>query len=177
MKKSVFVLLLFLSTFKFCEAQTTWINKEVGIGLYVQFPTEPTYKTQDKSGIYTSKTTNCIFMVVVTYDAIPRYADFLKLSSKNQNQIIDVYLDGVIKGKLRYTNNPESPGRTIKIGKYDGREISYSAINPITGEIGKRFSKILLINNKIYSFECWYLTDLYSSENEKDLFFNSITAS
>jgi hypothetical protein len=174
-KNTLFTLLIILVAGKMSFAQTDWTNKQVGDKLFVQFPAEPTYKLQDKSGIYTVKTINCVFMVIVSYDVIPHYAEFLKLSRSNQINVINHFLNGVINGKLNYSNNQGLTATPIKVGQYYGREVSYNAINPITGEIGKRFSKVFLANNKVYSFECWYITSPEVCKNDKNQFLNSIT--
>ncbi|CAI9429380.1 DUF1795 domain-containing protein [Candidatus Ornithobacterium hominis] len=156
------------------NAQT---KKEIDNGLYVNFPSEPEYKTTNSASTYVTKSENCIFMVLIQRNAIPNYAEYVKAKQKwSASEIAKVensFLDNAVKGKLDYTGN-SGKVNSIKVGKFSGREISYSAINPASGERGMRHTKLFLVRDKAISFEVWYLNDTETAEQERDYFLNSI---
>ena len=156
-------------------SQDNWINKEVGNNIFVKFPSSPnyTYKSQEKSGIFGAKTENCLFMAMIQFGIIPYYSEFIKLQVSDQGKVLNQLLDNYIKGRSLMTNK-EILSKSIKLGTFTGRELTYGAVNPVTGEVGQRFSKVFVVNDKIYSFECWYLNNSTQSENEKNMFLNSI---
>ena len=158
------------------QAQT-WQKKNVGNNVYVSFPAEVKYEMKSSNGKnvaqYASKTDNCLFMVMVLYDVIPNYSNFVNMKQSDQNEIISIYLDNYCKGKLMYNNSQAVTKKSI-VNIYQARQLSYSAINPVSGETGKRFSKSIVVANKLFSFECWYLNENPNSQNEKADFFNSI---
>lgn len=153
-------------------------TKEVENGIFVTFPTSPAYTLTSKTPAYTSKTENCLFIVLIQPNIIPNYDKYLE-SKKNWTPnelktVEDSFLDGAVKGKLDYTGNK---GQVLEIrkGPFNAREVSYSAINPATGERGKRFSTIILVRDKLVSFEVFFLLDNSSAEREKNLFLESIS--
>jgi hypothetical protein len=153
------------------------IKKEVDDGIFVTFPFSPDYKLTTEASTYVTKTENCMFMVIIQRNAIPNYAQYVK-AKQNWNaaeieKVESSFLDNAVKGKLKYS---ESQGTTkaIKVGEYSGRTIYYSAINPVTGERGNRYSKIFLVRDKAISFEVWFLSNDQTAIKEKDLFLNSI---
>ncbi len=157
MKIKVLTLLLLMPLF--LSAQ--WIEKEVGNNIYVKFPSNPEYKIN--SGIagkcsyiasYMAKSENCMFIIIIMGDVIPDYPVFLGLSNVNKKKLEDKFLDEYVVGKLSITDNTSDNSKHIKLDEYNGRECTYSAINPAIGERCKRFSKTFLIKNKTYSFEC-----------------------
>jgi hypothetical protein len=160
-----------LSTF----SQTDWIKKDLGSKVQVKFPNTPTYKLNGKAGTYTAKTKNNLFIVIVQYDVIPNYSDFLKFSDSQKAKMIDIFLDNAVKGMLTYSGNDNVPFNSIQIGNYKGRETSYNAINPATGENTKYFCKLISAFNKVFTFQCMYLGEDIDCENEKNIFLNSIT--
>lgn len=174
MKKLLILYCLILSS-NFIFGQ---ITKEVENGIFVTFPTNPEYTLTSKSTSYSCKTDNCMFMVIMQKNIIPNYEKYLA-SKKNWSAaeiktVEDSFLDSAVKGKLDYTGNE---GQVIKIrkGPFNAREVSYSAINPATGERGKRFSTIILVRDKLVSFEVFFLLDNSSAEREKNLFLESIS--
>lgn len=120
-------------------------------------------------------------MASIMRNVIPEnYDAFLRAESKwsesQKENVAYVFLDNFIKGKISYTGGTLVATADIKIGGYYGKEIEYEAVNPITGEIGKRFSIVLALlkYNKVVSFECWYLYNSKEAEDSKNIFFNSI---
>ncbi|MDD4993319.1 MAG: hypothetical protein PHR83_13925 [Paludibacter sp.] len=154
-----------------------WQKKNVGNNVYVSFPTEVKYEMKSSNGKYvgrySSKSENCLFMVLVMSDVIPDYPNFVNLNKSDQNNIITILLDNFCKGKLMYSNSHSEVVNT-KIDNCLARQLSYTAINPATGEAGKRFSKSFVVANKLFSFECWYLSDSSTSNLEMVDFYNSI---
>lgn len=165
---------IFASLFIAAFSQT---QKEVEDGIFVTFPTAVEYKANTQATTYIGKTKNCLFMSVVMRNAIPNYAQFVQAKKKwtkaEIKKVEDSFLDGAVKGTFDYTGNK---GRVteIKIGKFSGRKVEYSAINPATGERAKVFTIMLLVRDRVVDFECWYLKDNASSRIEKDNFLNSI---
>jgi hypothetical protein len=176
MKHSFLASLLILSCISLLNAQT---KKEVDNGIFVTFPVSPEYKTTTAASTYVGKTENCLFMVIIQRNAIPNYAEYVKAkqdwTDAEIEKVENSFLDNAVKGKLDYSGN-KGIVSTIKIGKYSGRKIDYSAINPTTGERGKRFTKLFLVRDRAISFEVWLLKDSQIANIEKDKFLNSIQA-
>lgn len=174
--KCCFLLILNLFfSIAFLNAQ---IEKEVDDGVFVTFPSTPDYKVKTEASTYVTKTENCIFMVIIQRNAIPNYLQYIKAKQKwtaaEVEKVESSFLDNAVKGRLDYS---ESQGTTkaIKVGKYSGRTIYYSAINPTTGEKGKRYSHIFLVRDKAVTFEVWLLNNTQAAAQEKDKFLNSVT--
>lgn len=155
-------------------------QKEVENGIYVTFPTTVEYKATTQATSYVGKTENCFFMSIILRNQIPNYPQYIqakkKWTSAEIKKVEDSFLDNAVKGKLAYTGNKGTVSE-IKIGEFSGRKIEFSAVNPTTGERGKRFSIILLVRDRFVSFECWYLKETADAKNEKDKFLNSIKSS
>ena len=158
------------------QAQT-WQQKNVGNNVFVSFPSEVKYEMKSSNGKnvgqYATKTNNCLFMVLVLYDMIPDYPNFVNLTKSDKYNLITILLDNFCKGKLMYSNSHSEVVKTT-INNYQARQLSYTATNPATGELGKRFSKSFVVANKLFAVECWYLNDNQNSRNEKLKFYNSI---
>ena len=164
----------------FCVFQlNAQIKREVDDGIFVTFPSAPEYKITTAASTYVVKSKNCLFMVIIQRNAIPNYTEYVKAKQKWTNaeieKIENLFLDNAAKGKLDYSGNKGNVS-TIKIDKYSGRKIDYSAINPSTGDRGKRYTKLFLIRDKAVCFEVWFLKDNQTAAQEKDQFLNSIQA-
>jgi len=173
MKHFLTILLAIISFSVYSQTQ-----KEVENRIFVTFPTTPEYKTSSQATTYIAKTENCLFMTIVQRNIIPNYAQYIQAKKKWTNaeikKVENSFLDNAVKGKLDYTGNKGTVSE-ISIGSFNGRKLEYSAINPATGERGKRFTILLLVRDKLVNFECWYLQDNDTSRIEKDNFQNSIT--
>lgn len=171
--KKHFALFLCLFTF-LCFSQ---IQKEVENGIFVSFPNSPTYKAVQNASTFSSKTENSLMMVIIQRNIIPDYSNYALAQKKwtiaERKKVADSFLDNAVKGKLDYTGNTGNVSE-IKIGKYYGRKLSYSAINPTNGERGERYSIILLVRDKLINFECWQLNANSKFITEKNNFLNSI---
>lgn len=167
------VILMSLATIS-SYSQTT---KEVENGLFVTFPSTPKYQANTQATSYVGESKNCIFMVMILRNQIPNYNQYelakKKWTQSDVKKVEDSFLDNAAKGKLEYTG---SSGiiTEVKIGLFRGRKMEYNAINPVTGERGKRFTIMLLVRDKVVSFECFYLIENTISKQEKDKFLNSI---
>lgn len=168
--------ILLVTVYACAFGQGDWIKKEVGNKVYVSFPTSPTFKFTNKAGTYTSKTANCIFIAIVQHDPFPNYADFVKLPVENQKKLIELFLDNAIKGMLIQSANEGTPFKNINIGKYSGREASFSSINPVTGNRTTKYVRLFYALNVVYAFQSFATEDGKSCVDEKNTFLNSITA-
>ena len=172
MKKYFIFLFCLLTSFYFSQVQ-----KEVENGIFVNFPNSPKYKNVQNASTLSSKTENSLMMVIVQRNFIPDYPNYIiaqkKWSENERKKVADTFLDNAVRGKLEYTGNKGNVSET-KIGKYYGRKISYSAINPSTGERAERYSLILLVRDKLLNFECWQLNTNSNFTTEKNNFLNSI---
>jgi hypothetical protein len=112
-------------------------------------------------------------MVIVQRNFIPNYPQYLiaqkKWSESERKKTINSFLDNAVKGKLDYTGNLGDVSE-IKIGKYYGRKLSYSAINPSTGERAERYSIIILVRDKLINFESWQLKENSNFIKRKEQF-------
>lgn len=174
--KRLFSLVLFIhifSTLVFCQ-----VEKEVDNGIFVTFPKAPEYSANLSASTYIAKTNNCIYIVLLQRNIIPNYNQYVVARKNWTNAEIkiveDSFLDNAVKGKLDYTGSVGTVNE-ITIGRYRGRKTEYSAINPVTGEKGRRFSIVLLVRDKLINFDCWLLNDTTDSITQKNEFFNSIT--
>jgi hypothetical protein len=172
MKKILAILLTTISLSVYSQTQ-----KEVENGIYVTFPTTVEYQASTQATTYVGKTDNCLFMSMVLRNQIPNYSQYVqakkKWTSTEIKKVEDSFLDNAVKGKLDYTGNKGTVS-VIKVGEFSGRKIEYSAVNPATGERGKRFTIMLLVRDRLVSFECWYLIETENAKTEKDKFLNSI---
>ena len=131
MKKYFTLLLCFLTLL--CFAQ---IQKEIENGIFVSFPSNPTYKAVQNASTFISKTENSLLMVIIQRNIIPDYPNYLiaqkKWTATERKKVADNFLDNAVKGKLDYTGNTGNVSE-IKKGNFYGRKLSYSAINPANG--------------------------------------------
>lgn len=169
------ILVWFLWTTLPSFSQSNWITKEIGSKISAKFPSSPTYRLVNKAGTYTCKTENNLLAVIVQYDALPNYSDFVKLSAEEQDKLVEVFLDNTIKGLLKASGSDDTSFTNIQVGEYKGREVSYKSINPVTGDRTMKFCKLLYAFNRVYMFQCMYLNDQGKGKKEKDSFLNSIT--
>lgn len=177
--RNIFKLLFSFMLVTFCACafgQNDWVKKEIGNKVFVSFPNSPTFKFTNKAGTYTSKTENCIFIAIAQQDPFPNYADFVKLPADNQKKLIELFLDNAIKGMLIQSANEGTPYKNIIIGKYSGREASFSAINPVTGNRTTKCVRLFYALNVVYAFQSFATQDGKSCTDEKNTFLNSITA-
>lgn len=175
MKKPFLVLVLLANVF-IAMAQSNWVTTRVGNELSVKFPNNPNYDTKPEKRLTMFTTTtgndNCYFTVVVRNQAINDYNRIKKLSIKEQQNEINSFLDKGISQFIE-DGNIITPLKTIKIGTYLGKELTYT----ITDNNEKQatiFAKFIFANNNLYIVSCSiYQQGLY--ENDKNLFLNSIT--
>ena len=171
--KQIFTLLFSFT----CFVGFSQTQKEVVNGIFVTFPTTVEYRGNTQSTTYIGKTENCLFMSLVLRNAIPNYAQYVQAKKKwtkaEIKKVEDAFLDNAVKGKLYYLGS-KGTITEIKIGEFRGRKIEYSAVNPVNGERGKRFSIMLLVRDNLVTFECMYLKETESAKTEKDKFLNSI---
>lgn len=168
--------LFLIFSFSQLNAQT---KKEIDNGIFVTFPVDPSYTTTTTVSNFVAKTASCLVMVIILRNVIPNYAEYVKARQNWTDAEIDkvesAFLDNAVKGKLNYTGNKGTVS-IIKLGKYNGRKIEYSAINPATGERGKRYTKLFFVRNAAISFDVVFLKDNQTAIREKDKFLNSIQA-
>lgn len=169
--------LIIIISFLFSLSTFGQSKKEIENGIFITFPVTPDYNASTQITTYVAKTDNCLFMTIVQRNIIPNYAQYvqakMKWSKTEIKKVEDSFLDNVVKGKLDYTGNTGIVSE-IKTGEFSGRKVEYSAVNPETGERGKRYTIMQFVRDKLVNFECWFLKDNETSKTEKDQFFNSI---
>lgn len=179
--KKILALLCFFFTLSSINAQTKWIKTKVGSdNITIEFPKEPKYdsKPQLNSEIYVATFGTCMFTVLVKKNIIPNaiipnYDDFKKLPASEQNTSINNFLD---KGIKQFIENStiNSSAKSIKVGRYSGKEITYS--NDYSGKMNKHFTKFIVVDRNLYIVQCVYQNLSEPCENLKDKFLNSIRA-
>ncbi|MEC4086636.1 hypothetical protein [Myroides odoratimimus] len=174
--KSTLYIIFFLFINVALNAQ---IKKEVSDGIFVTFPSTPEYKALQGSLTYSGKTENALYMASVVKNVIPNYNEYVQAqktwSEKEKQQVIDALLDNAVRGKLDYTGSKGSSSK-IKKRKFDGREIQFQAINPITGNKCSVKTVILLVRNSLVSFEVWSIKEESTTvSEERKTFFNSLS--
>ena len=177
--KQIFIdisVLLFLSVSIFGQG----IEREVENGIFLTFPKTPKYETTTDVSSYEAVTENCYYMVLIQRNAIPYYTEFVETEKSwtetQKKQFRDVLLDNAVKGRFEYFGNTGTVTE-IKKGSFYGRKVEYSAVNPATGESGKRYLVMLSVRDKLINFECVLLQDNNYAVLEKDKFINSISIS
>lgn len=167
---------LLFAILSYSNAQN-WNRKNVGNNVSVLFPSDVEYVLRTlggkQIGSYICKTQNCAFMAMILYDVIPNYSEFVNLKKEEKNSIVNTLLDNVAQGKLMYSNSKANI-ESFKINGYQARRFAFSGVNPETGDVGKRYSTIIVVSNKVFSFECYFLTTKPQCNTEKETFFNSI---
>ncbi|MGY0393338.1 hypothetical protein ACW5R3_12370 [Bizionia sp. KMM 8389] len=172
MRKKLIIIIVFCSLNTFSQTK-----KEIDNGIFITFPVTPEYKANQKATSYIGKTENCFFITMILRNQIPNYVQYVKAkknwTKEETKKVESSFLNNAVKGKLDYTGN-KGLVKDIKVGEFNGRMIEYSAVNPATGERGKRYSVLLLVRDKMISIECWLLKDNSTALDEKEKFINSI---
>jgi len=153
-------------------------KKEVFDGIFVTFPKAPEYSINQGMSTYSAQTTNALYLVFVRRNAIPNYSDYVqaqkKWTQKDKEEVVDALLDNTVKGKLDFVGIKGKSSK-IKLHGYDGRTITYQAINPITGQSSKVHTTILLVRSSLVILDTWNIKDESKEvEQERSKFFNSI---
>ena len=169
-------LYIFLLMPLFINAQT---KKEVFDGIFVTFPKAPEYSINQGMSTYSAQTTNALYLVFVRRNAIPNYSDYVqaqkKWTQKDKEEVVNTLLDNTVKGKLDFVG-VKGKSSKIKLHGYDGRTITYQAINPITGQSSKVHTTILLVRSSLVILDTWNIKEESKEvEQERTTFFNSIT--
>ena len=172
------VIVLFIAiTYGFSIFAQIWERKNVGNNVSVSMPSGVNYELKNTKGKnvgqYICKSDNCIFMVFVMYEMRPDYAEFINLDKAEQKNITSLLLDNNCNGKLMYVNG-KSLSESAEINNYQARNLTYKAVNPVTGNESERHSFSFVVANKLFSFECWYLIENSQSQTEKNKFIKSI---
>lgn len=171
-KNILLIITLFTSLSLFSQ-----VRKEVENGIWVTFPKNPQYSMAQGARQYIAQTDNAVCMVQ-SID-LPQRSQYLvaerNFSETEKKEVADSFLNNYTQRVMASSGNTAriSP---IKKGAYYGRRISYSAINPATGEITQRSSIILFVNAKVVSIECIAIDNSEQAIAEINLFLNSITA-
>ena len=180
MKRIILLLAVTISALAANAQTSSWVRKDIGNGLSVSFPTAPDYAPNQIVSTYQAQSSDAVFMAMIMRNVIPQnYDQFVLAESRwseaEKKNVTYSFLNNYVNGRIS-SGGKHLTSSNIKIGRFYGKKFEYSAVNPITGEMGKRFviTLALLKYNKIISFECWYLNNSNASKSEKDGFFNSI---
>jgi hypothetical protein len=170
----IIIILICLSGF----TQNNWITKKVGNELSVKFPKEPysDTKPEKRLTLYTIKSdnSNCSFLVLRRTNAMPDYDRIKNLPLSHQEKEINLRLDKAIADFIQ-DNKIITPLKQIKVGKYIGKQLTYSQLDETTNHVYTQFTKFVFANNNVYIIQC----SIYIAgecENEKNFFLNSITS-
>ena len=171
-KNILLIITLFTSFSLFSQ-----VRKEVENGIWVTFPKNPQYSMTQGARQYIAKTDNAVCMVQ-SID-LPQRSQYLvaerNFSEAEKKEVADSFLNNYTQGVMASSGNTAQVS-PIKKGTHYGRKISYSAINPITGEVTKRCSVVLFVRAKVVSIECITIDNREQAIAEMNLFLNSITA-
>lgn len=158
------------------------VRKEVDNGIFVTFPSVPTYTVKGYVTTYSKLTDNVSYAVSVIRDAFPKYDEYLKnqqnLTTSEKALVTDNFLNSMVEGILKQSEAKEN-SKDIKIGKYAGKKISFSAINPSTGERTNREVIVMSVKEKAIMFMAMHnkVTVSNSAKVEVEKFLNSISTS
>ena len=164
MKLITIIFSILLTTSLFCQ-----VKKEVENGVWVTFPNTPIYQTEQGARQYITQTDNAIFMAIIA--DIPRRAEYLMAEKK---EVAESFLNHFIQGALADSES-EPEIQSIKKGKFYGKKYSFSAINPMNGEVTNRGNVILFVRGRAVSFQCILTNNSQRAHSEKNTFLNSIS--
>ena len=171
MKLITIIFSILLSTSLFSQ-----VKKEVENGVWVTFPNTPIYQTEQGARQYITQTDNAIFMAIIA--DIPRRAEYLmaekNFSETEKKEVAESFLNHFIQGALADSES-ESEIQSIKRGKFYGKKYSFSAINPMNGEVTDRGNVILFVRGRAVSFQCVIMNNSQKAHTEKSAFLNSIS--
>ena len=152
------------------------MKKEIEDGVWVTFPNTPIYQTEQGARQYITQTDNAIFMSIIA--DIPRRAEYLiaekNFSEAEKKEFAESFLNHFIQGALADSES-ESEIQSIKKGKFYGKKYSFSAINPMKGEVTDRGNVILFVRGRAISFQCVLINNSQKDHTEKNVFVNSIS--
>jgi hypothetical protein len=166
--------LLIISIYSF--AQSEWVKKKVGTELSISFPQEPNTdaKPERRLTLYTFKSdeSDCMFSVVVRGKAIPDFERINALPIQDKEKEINSFLDN---GIVQFIQNSKiiSPSSSIRVGKFIGKQITYSQFNDATGKWFTQYTKFVFAGNNLYIIQCSIYKES-SCLNDKNKFLNSI---
>jgi hypothetical protein len=171
-KNILIIITLFTSLSLFSQ-----VRKEVENGIWVTFPKNPQYSMAQGARQYFAQTDNAVCMVK-SID-LPQRSQYLvaerNFSEAEKKEVADSFLNNYTQGVMASSGNTAQVN-SIKKRTHYGRKISYSAINPITGEVTKCCSVVLFVRAKVVSIECITIDNREQAITEMNLFLNSITA-
>ena len=169
-------ILLIITSFTFLSLFSQ-VRKEVENGIWVTFPKNPQYSVTQGIQQYITQTDNVVCMVQ-SID-LPQRSQYLiaerNFSEAEKKKVADSFLNNYTQGVMASSGNTAQVS-PIKKGTHYGRKISYSAINPMTGEVTKRCIVVLFVRAKVVSIECIAIDNKEKSITEMNLFLISITA-
>jgi len=152
------------------------VRKEIENGIWITFPKNPQYSVTQGIQQYITQTDNAVCMVQ-SID-LPQRSQYLiaerNFSEAEKKEVADSFLNNYTQGVIASSGNTAQVS-PIKKGTHYGRKISYSAINPITGEVTKRCIVVLFVRAKVVSIECIAINNSSQAIAEMNLFLNSIT--
>ena len=170
--KTITIILSFLLT----TSLFSQVKKEVENGVWVTFPNTPIYQTEQGARQYITQTDNAIFMAIIA--DVPRRAEYLmaekNFSEAEKKKVTESFLNHFIQGALANSED-EHEIQSIKKGKFYGKKYSFSAINPMNGEVTDRGNVILFVRGRAISFQCVLINNSQKDHTEKNVFVNSIS--
>lgn len=109
---------------------------------------------------------------------VPRRAEYLmaekNFSEAEKKEVAESFLNHFIQGALADSES-EPEIQSIKKGKFYGKKYSFSAINPMNGEVTNRGNVILFVRGRAVSFQCILTNNSQRAHSEKNTFLNSIS--
>ncbi|SFN09708.1 hypothetical protein SAMN05421741_101110 [Paenimyroides ummariense] len=175
MRSFITIFALLISYISFSQ-----VRKEVDNGIFVTFPTVPTYTIKGYVTTYSKITENVSYAVSVIRDAFPKYDEYLKaqinFTSSEKALVTNNFLNGLVEGTLKQSD-AEGTTKDIKIGQYSGKKVVFSAINPTTGERTNREVIIISVKEKAIVFLAMHnkVSVSNSAKLEVEKFLNSIS--
>jgi len=166
----------FIFSFLLTTSLFSQVKKEVENGVWVTFPNTLIYQTEQGARQYITQTDNAIFMAIIA--DVPRRVEYLmaekNFSEAEKKEVAESFLNHFIQGALADSES-EPEIQSIKKGKFYGKKYSFSAINPINGEVTNRGNVILFVRGRAVSFQCILTNNSQRAHSEKNTFLNSIS--
>lgn len=170
----IITLPLCLTLLPFLCFSQSWYKQEILNEISIELPGVPE-RTQinSKTQAYDFISECCLFNVGVTINAIQPYSQYDSLSDTDRIKFLDAFLNNVAAGIILEGKQYLISAANRQLGKLLIKEIVFSDKDPKLKDSKRRYSALVLINNHLYTFSCWYRDDQLHEE-ERKRFFQSI---
>jgi hypothetical protein len=143
-----------------------WVTTEVDAYVSASFPETPHRVAAEGQQQLRVDNARCRFVVL----SRPLPASFSTDSPRDINQM----LTGIVKGAVNGAEGELTSTRDVNIGTASGRHITYNAPEVAGGPLLPRYKTLLILNHRLYQFDCWLHQATARAEADREQFFAAI---